>query len=69
MLNLYRLVIVLAVSFVGVTSPKLALCLLVSGAVAGCYTLLILAVPRLREPTRLVLAALARPHTPRKADQ
>lgn len=55
MLILYRLAIVLAVAVTGVTSPKLALCLLVSGAVAGCYTLLVLATPRLRRPTAAVL--------------
>jgi hypothetical protein len=55
MLNLYRLAIVLAVALACVTSPKFALCLLVSGAAAGCYTLFVLAILRLRHPTAAVL--------------
>lgn len=69
MTNLARLALVLAVALTGVTAPKLALCLLVSGSALGCYTVLVLAIPRLRRPTAALLVALARPHNLGKADQ
>jgi len=51
---------VLAVAAVCVTSPRVALTLLCSLGAAGCYTLVIIAVPQLRSATTSVL---------RKADQ
>lgn len=69
MLNLFRVWLVVTITVACVTTPKFALCLLCAGAALGCYTLLIIAVPRLRRPTAQLLAALARPHNVGKADQ
>jgi hypothetical protein len=65
MLILYRLActwLMLTVAVACVVSPKFALMLLCSLLALGCYTLLVISVPRLRRPTALLLAALARPH-------
>jgi len=55
MLNIVRLWLVLTVGLAGVFSPRFALCLMVSGAALGCYTLLVLALPQLRRPAAALL--------------